>query len=670
MLVCSILGGFLNTFSLSGFYRITIGIFILSTTFFHSLLPLQEDTTQNVEPKSSYLATRIIMAQSSQEIAEIIQGSTLSKEQIFTALEPVFHCLSIETLKNLCQAAPELMHKITEHAAQKSHLFSLRIFEYLSINDREADTVFINTAQQLRITPSLLAYLLSKYLDDQRIIDCIRFQMPYFIKNDTLNDFILFYNYCLEYRPSDNLNLILFSIYLESICETNIQIDAIPTHFLLFCRLNKQAAEYLEAIIMKKLSEPLPRNLAFFITEANLKHLAIHTLPEDLRIILNTQKTQSTQHFKQNSTSILSKSFFPEKLYDIALKPVNDLIARIIRKEAEEKTNGRYIFFHAQQWHLTLYADIFKKLWEMIYREQVSDYQFLRFTPKPNIPLLEQESSTRSAMIKTGRTEEHRSRLLFMNHALFGNSGNAGSNSFAYFLTNTNVHNTEMPIGELFSIFNIETLYKKYQEKFEILEELHLNANESNGGNLLLISCTQEQVRSSIFCAEPGGKKKTVKIDGHEIDDVVTILNTLQSNPQALENSDLIEYCMALTQDLALNPQSGPRIYSFNVANTAIMNVYYELLDSIFKEIANEYWATNPKPIFAQPISLSNKIKQNISRIRHLIPSTPTIITSTIFIGYCIAIGFLKHKINKRWDNLLQENKNLKETVAAFTKVA
>lgn len=671
MLACSILGGFLNTFSLSGFYRITIGIFILSTTFFHSLLPLQEDTTQNVEPKSSYLATRIIMAQSSQEIAEIIQGSTLSKEQIFTALEPVFYYLSLETFKNLCQIAPNLIHEITNHVAQKPylfqdpHLFSRKHFHYLVTNDPKAYEIFIHMVQHSTkpIQPKILKILLDHSPCDRRLTAHIRHHIADFARNNAIK--ILAANN--EFLPS------LLTIYLEYIAVHEVS-GYFPYDLIHACKSNKEMAmKCFEIVTAQYDDSKLPDNLRRFCMEAGMQPPLRHVIPEDLVTALSST-TQSAGHFKENRDQILKSNTTGQLLH----APLKMLIKRVLQKEHEEKEKGRYVFFHAQQWHLTLYADIFKKLWEMVYQERVSDYQFLRFTPKPNIPLLEQESLTRSAMMKTGRTNRNRSHLLFMNHALFGNINNPGSCSYDYFLSNSNVNAPEISIQELFSVFNIETLYKKYQKKFEILNKLHYKANEHGFGNFLLISCTQEQIQSTVFAAQPGGYKRSVKVSKHETNDVTTILNALQSNPQTLDNSDRIEYCMVLTRDLALDPQKGPRIYSFSEANTAIMNVYYTLLDSLFEDITKEYRATNPEPVLAQPTSFkSYTFLKNIARAMHREVQAVRYLLSSVNKNYIIAITTRAAIyvgaavwIAQKWDNLLQENKDLKETVAAFTKIA
>lgn len=143
-----------------------------------------------------------------------------------------------------------------------------------------------------------------------------------------------------------------------------------------------------------------------------------------------------------------------------------------------------------------------------------------------------------------------------------------------------------MTIQNLFEIFDLETIYPQFHEQLEQLAALHKSANMH--GNMLLISFTPEQLKKCVYVAEPGGSKAMIKVYGEKTDDVTTIVDALKQHASALENSDEIEYCMTLTQDCALDPQNGPRIFSFNTADSEIMQQYATVRDNIFAELKKQ----------------------------------------------------------------------------------
>lgn len=312
------------------------------------------------------------------------------------------------------------------------------------------------------------------------------------------------------------------------------------------------------------------------------------------------KQTQTEWHLAKYS-SYISKDIDDPKLKNV--------LKKIHRKEKDEKVNkNRYVFFHGQRWKWHFAADIFKKLWELKYNEKIGDdFQFLRFIAKNGSSV----SSEQNKRIKALRGEDNYSRRdervienyapaprFFMNHALFGNSKRQLASSFHYFTHNydRSRDRNSISVKKLFDALDLSMFYRKYEKRFDELKILHQRAKTY--GNMLLLSFSPEQMKKTVISANWNGNIKPVYINGSSCKDTKKIIDVLESKDDNLyvstdlfcqsSDSDGLEFCCLLTRDCALDPQNGPRIYSFNTPKKKKYEEYEKLRDEIFGKLESD----------------------------------------------------------------------------------
>jgi hypothetical protein len=65
-------------------------------------------------------------------------------------------------------------------------------------------------------------------------------------------------------------------------------------------------------------------------------------------------------------------------------------------------------------------------------------------------------------------------------------------------------------------------------------------------------------------------------------------MDTLCATPEKIKNSDKLEFCMAMTWDLALNLESGIKIYSLNAADQEKLAAFNAKSDALFARIKQD----------------------------------------------------------------------------------
>lgn len=267
--------------------------------------------------------------------------------------------------------------------------------------------------------------------------------------------------------------------------------------------------------------------------------------------------TQTEAHVSQNfySVSGLIKEC-PDHILPI--------LTRIYAKERQERAKGNYVFYHAQAWNLHFYSDMYKQLWNIVKNDSVKDdFTFTRFKEEREAPCLRKDA-------------------LYLNHALFGNSINAGSCTYDYFLKNQSIYKPSLSVKEFCENLGIKTFHDKYQDDFKKLEQFHEEA--STQGNLLMVSVPADKV-SQIKPVISSSSIRQIKIGEDATSDTNKILEALLHKPESLETTDSIEYAMPLTTEYALNPKKGPRFYSFNAADPEKLKEYTKKRDELFHKI-------------------------------------------------------------------------------------
>ena len=305
--------------------------------------------------------------------------------------------------------------------------------------------------------------------------------------------------------------------------------------------------------------------------------------------------TQSEGHIATNKPVI--KSTFHVALSD---EKVVHFVKRIHEQEKQEQTAGRVTFVHGCKWEWDIRRDLFTRLWQLVDKKNFNNYKFLRFEASYNET--PEDNKVREQLLKDGRTNALRPKLFFMNHALFGNTNNEFSCTFKYWYDDHDFSSIKISLKDLFSQLNLTSLYDQHKNEVEELEKLHKKAG--NKGSILLISTTPEFAEKTIFPAHIMGYKKEVIIDGKKAT-VPEIAQTLKTKPHLLgKEADELEYCMALTNDYALNPDKAGKdikIYPFHMAqDTPEYKLYTKKRDQLFKKIERELAAQNATPDLMQ----------------------------------------------------------------------
>lgn len=290
---------------------------------------------------------------------------------------------------------------------------------------------------------------------------------------------------------------------------------------------------------------------------------AVYATPTDGHLYLNYQTiiqqfwTKKSYYFYGSITTLID------------VPNIADFLGKVYQKEVEENQKGRYTFFHAQKWQWEWYAELYKMLYESTQKTMIKNYQFIRFN-RVKQPKLEKEDKIYNTLRTYGRTYDGtniRRRLLFLNGPIFGNTSQLGSCTIDFWRRNDDAsnlrHNTYKISNEyIFNKFNLNQLYKKYQNKLLQLQQKHMRL--SNQGNLLLFSMSKNYLQENVYMAQCPGLKHTTMINGQLSDDIILFLETLKNNPDQLGNTDFVEFCLILTKHKTLKPSEDCQIFSFN----------------------------------------------------------------------------------------------------------
>lgn len=308
------------------------------------------------------------------------------------------------------------------------------------------------------------------------------------------------------------------------------------------------------------------------VAQSNVLQHALHnydTIPSSM--ITCTQKnhwpTPSEKHFCSNIKSVIWHIF---EGHTIKQKTnAIPLFEQALAKEREELAKGNHIFYHGRQWEWDLVADIYKGLYNTTNSTKPrvgNDYTFLRF-----------DDST----AKFGQA-------LFLNIPLFGNSVKPGESTSQYVLSNEDCSSNkvkEFTPQELFSRFNLQKQYSRYENEFKQLAVLHQKANPSNIGSLLMVAVDNAHVNDIYPVDWYAYNKKPVTLStGEQTLETKKILAELKAGILP-GGGDTIEYVLPLTKEYALDPEKGPRIYAMNACDPAKYKEYTDFRDQLFAKI-------------------------------------------------------------------------------------
>lgn len=289
----------------------------------------------------------------------------------------------------------------------------------------------------------------------------------------------------------------------------------------------------------------------------------------------NKEYTQTTAHL---TTPSLPKpvNFFTQNTYQPQL-------IQAALKERELNEQGYYVFYHGQQNFFGFYQDFGKKLLQECYKKGIvtfpiqDDFFFIR-TPEHLKDIMNgalSKNALYNAQSIRNTQFPNYSDCLSVNGFLFGSTSLPSCSTWNFVVTNSNCSGFGGPnLGKEF----FEKLgYKKYFNQFEkAIKRLNRqNARFFNCGRLLQIAIPTHLVDECVFISSGGASKTSITIPGPVSYNGTTIDKVSMQMPYCLKRDINAfgpgrwgraenHFCIFMTEDLALNPQSGIKVFGYN----------------------------------------------------------------------------------------------------------
>ena len=272
----------------------------------------------------------------------------------------------------------------------------------------------------------------------------------------------------------------------------------------------------------------------------------------------------------------------------------SSMLDRAFRKEVELEKSGYVAFKHGQRWGHGLPEKWFTTLWAITKEKSITDFIFLHVKSLLKNDNLAGEIEMKKRLLTSGSSsDDDWQHLLFMNYALFGNTGFNLASSIFYAANNKNAGSRNISLKNVFNYLGHEDIYKKYEKQLQELEQEYKGL--SNYGSMVVIGVPEDKLADSVYLATGSGQKVKMDIEGiGETDDIKTIITTLRHAPEKIKDSDKMEFALIMTQDKhgGLNPESGIKVHMFDAADPEKLAVFREkeslLLEQIKQEIEQE----------------------------------------------------------------------------------
>lgn len=354
-----------------------------------------------------------------------------------------------------------------------------------------------------------------------------------------------------------------------------------------------QAKIFTKIVALNPMSEQTFFSLADICGYNTLaKHISLKKKIPSIIACMNIKKTQSSQHFnalqKHNSKKLANFLSIQSNGQD----RIKKIIERIVSAEDREQAKGRYTFVHAYRWDIRFLQDLDAHLRPLVQQGKKHALS-LRFSKAPKSANATAYVAIREKLLQMGidNYDAQQKYALFMNYALFCNQ--YGSNTLQYFINNRCERANDLRLLErIFSRLGLADARRKYKKEIKELEKLHQGASAYGAG--LLLSFTPEALKQCVYACHPGGRKRTVTIDGiGETDDVQLIIDTLRTAPEKLgDQLDHLEFVFVLTKDYALNREimdgDTYNIVPFNAADPDKLKLYELKRDELIAKIKRD----------------------------------------------------------------------------------
>lgn len=474
-------------------------------------------------------------------------------------------------------------------------------------------SILRNFKKILDISPNvyLLDYILKRLVEDQknnnilnslklshidRFIPLVQKNIATIIHKIDSAPFILRMMEYSKGRPKNHNWLTIIDKKLVNI------IESVEGHRLINALLNDS---YYEAVTLQMLSK---KNHPAFLTDTILKKtncsqkfeklilensdnsfdsyiktlMLIETCNKDLSLIDRKGIGPTKRHLLDNKKLAVGDAGSMVFKY-LQKQELMNLSESVIAKEHDLNNQGFYTLIHGQRKEVYFPAKLYTILWEVSQQTKISDYTF----PWIKKPILDQkgllEESEKREKLLTTHIPNHRGdqqETLYLNYGLWTNLIDIGESSAYYTLTNFNFlqrHN-RLDIKQIFDYFNCDYIYRQFSDEIESLASEYKDA--STYGNILLFGVPKEKINKVVYNARPYGKHIKDKSCNEKFEQLI---NTMSKETDLTLNVDL--FCMPMTFDMALNPNSGIKIFPFITGNVDKLKELKAKEDALFEKI-------------------------------------------------------------------------------------
>lgn len=284
-------------------------------------------------------------------------------------------------------------------------------------------------------------------------------------------------------------------------------------------------------------------------------------------------------HIVQNKESLVTDNTFDSFMKDEILY---QMMQKIIAKEKALQDAGYYTFIHGQHRKHYIPLKIYTKLWASkkgLY--DIQDYIFPRFFEDKersiNIEddngidhvVLTGENKIRNYLLKKAPFLKDAKRVviknnLFMNWSLFANKDNIPCCTADYIAR----QGRDDDFTWLYNYSGLSTLLKRTLHIPEELYRCDLGLLQrsfnmlSDYGTALMIAVPKKMINDAVYCGNGYGQHKDFSSNQNgPLLDMHAVMNKVKNGKIVDAKDDIIEFCMPITFDLALNPFSGIKIF-------------------------------------------------------------------------------------------------------------
>ena len=278
----------------------------------------------------------------------------------------------------------------------------------------------------------------------------------------------------------------------------------------------------------------------------------------------------------------------------------------LLNKERELCNSGYYTFVHGQQRKYYLMEKIYTLLWEIKCGKKISsDYVFPYFRkPITDETELLKESARRKELLTTYVTKGYpQPEVLYLNWALWTNRQSNRCNTAEYITRNENARGFPISLEEIFKFFECEELHKIFKKEINELAQEYENA--SKYGNALIIGIPKEKAHELVYFARRGGYHN----DSYgSCNNIQNILNEVAQQKIKFKNEEI--FCMPMTFDMALNPESGIRVFPLITGTPEKLNELKTKEDNLFEKIRTVVCKEKEAKLAAEEARIAKEFKK------------------------------------------------------------